>query len=85
MQRVSLAIVSIIVIGALVAPDPAPAASKFAASDATGGSWALTGSLKTARVGPMAVTLSNGKVLVAGGLDQFFHQISSTEIYTPAH
>jgi hypothetical protein len=33
----------------------------------------------------MAVTLSNGKVLVAGGLDQFFHQISSTEIYTPAH
>jgi hypothetical protein len=49
MQRVSLAIVSINVIGALVAPNPARAASIFTAGDATGGSWAHTGSLKTAR------------------------------------
>jgi Kelch motif/Galactose oxidase, central domain len=48
------------------------------------GSWSLTGSLKTPRVAPLAVTLSNGKVLVAGGLDKNNHAIASAELYDPA-
>jgi N-acetylneuraminic acid mutarotase len=83
MQRVSLAIVSIIVIGALVAPQPARTASVFFASDALGGSWALTSPLKTARIAPMAVTLSNGKVLVAGGIDNQNHDLASVELFDP--
>jgi hypothetical protein len=47
------------------------------------GSWSVTGSLQTPRVAPMAVTLSNGKVLIAGGLDNNNHAIASAELYDP--
>jgi len=47
------------------------------------GSWSITGSLHTPRVAPMAVTLSNGEVLIAGGLDNNNHAIASAELYDP--
>jgi hypothetical protein len=47
--------------------------------------WAGDASMHTARYVHAAVRFPDGRVLVAGGLDQFFHQISSAEIYTPAH
>lgn len=47
------------------------------------GSWSVTGSLQTPRVAPLAVTLSNGKVLVAGGLDKNNHAIKSAERIRP--
>jgi len=47
------------------------------------GSWTVTGSLSTGRASPMGVTLSNGKVLVAGGIDSNNHALASAEIYDP--
>src|SRR5215469_8775303 len=48
-----------------------------------GGSWAITGSLNTARITPMAVTLPNGKVLVTGGFNNP-NSFSSSELWDPA-
>jgi N-acetylneuraminic acid mutarotase len=48
-----------------------------------GGSWTLTGSLVTPRAGPMGVALANGKVIVAGGLDNKNHELASAELYDP--
>lgn len=65
-------------------PATAPNGSKFiAARGASGGSWTVTGSLLTPRVGPMGATLANGKVLVAGGLDNQNHELASAELYDP--
>jgi N-acetylneuraminic acid mutarotase len=60
------------------------AAVVAARADATGGSWSRTGSLHTARASPMAVTLQNGKVLVAGGLDKNNQALSSAELFDPS-
>jgi N-acetylneuraminic acid mutarotase len=53
------------------------------ASAAVGGAWKLTGSLHTARALPMAVTLPNGEVLAAGGIDANNHELASAELYDP--
>jgi hypothetical protein len=45
--------------------------------------WTLDGTLNIARYVHSAVRLRDGRVLVAGGIDADFHQISSAEIYTP--
>ncbi|HKW45100.1 MAG TPA: kelch repeat-containing protein, partial [Candidatus Eremiobacteraceae bacterium] len=47
--------------------------------------WALDASLNVARYVHAAVKLQDGRVLVAGGLNSGFVQLSSAEIYTPAH
>src|SRR4029077_19903336 len=44
-----------------------------------------TGSLNTARARHSATLLSNGKVLVAGGLDSGLNPSASAELYDPAN
>lgn len=48
------------------------------------GTWASTGSLGNAREGHTASTLSDGRVLVAGGAGIYGESVSSTEVYDPA-
>jgi hypothetical protein len=48
------------------------------------GGFHATGSLATARYDHTATLLPNGKVLVAGGTDNDFHGVTSTELYDPA-
>jgi len=52
--------------------------------DPATGTWTLTGSMTTARVGPTATLLPGGEVLVAGGID-VDQQIllASAELYNP--
>lgn len=66
----------------VVAISPARAVPLPGALRATGGTWVLTGSLRSARVSPMAATLPSGKVLVAGGFDtNAIH--ASAEVFKP--
>jgi hypothetical protein len=53
--------------------------------DPASGEWSVTGSLSTGRVGHIAVRLTNGKVLVAGGYSGPTLSIAemSAEIYDP--
>ena len=46
--------------------------------------WAPTGSLKVARRAATATLLTNGSVLVVGGLDTNDYPLSSAELYDPA-
>jgi N-acetylneuraminic acid mutarotase len=46
--------------------------------------WAVVGSLSTARDQHTATLLNNGRVLVAGGLDAAGTALASTEIYDPS-
>ena len=64
-------------------PNLAQSLSQTGQRQRSPGSWSVTGSLRTPRVAPMAVTLSNGKVLIAGGLDNNNHAIASAELYDP--
>jgi hypothetical protein len=49
------------------------------------GTWDLTGSLNVARLqGQTATRLSDGRVLVAGGLDIDFSVLAAAEVYDPA-
>jgi hypothetical protein len=48
------------------------------------GSFALTGSLNTARYDHTATLLANGEVLVAGGLNNTVGYLESAELYNPA-
>jgi N-acetylneuraminic acid mutarotase len=50
----------------------------------TSGTWANTGSLNTGRTDHTATLLSNGQVLVAGGLDASSTPLASAELYNPA-
>jgi large repetitive protein len=61
----------------LVASTSAPALAQAS------GTWALTGSMKGAREGQTATLLSNGQVLVAGGIDRSA-TLASAELYDPA-
>ncbi len=71
-----LLLVALSAIG-LVASTSAPALAQ------TSGTWALTGSMKTAREGQTATLLPNGQVLVAGGLAGTTI-LASAELYNPA-
>ena len=53
--------------------------------DPASGTWTATGSLATARFYHTATLLPNGKVLVAGGIDNnFIAALASAELYDPA-
>jgi N-acetylneuraminic acid mutarotase len=45
--------------------------------------WSRTGSLNTGRMNYTATLLSNGKVLVAGGINCAFDYLNSAELYDP--
>jgi large repetitive protein len=51
---------------------------------ASSGTFALTGSLNTARYDHTATLLQNGQVLVTGGVDINGNPLSSAELYDPA-
>lgn len=55
--------------------------------DPTSGSWSLTGSMSTGRVGHTASLLPDGRVLVAGGCTSFCNPniVASTEIFDPVY
>ncbi|HKW44127.1 MAG TPA: kelch repeat-containing protein, partial [Candidatus Eremiobacteraceae bacterium] len=55
----------------------------FPAPRVVQGAWTLTGSLHTARVLPMAVTLQSGKVLVTGGVSNHNQGLRSSELFDP--
>src|SRR5438874_110327 len=55
-----------------------------APSHLDGGTWTGIDSLNTARFLHTATLLANGKVLVAGGLDNSFNATASAELYDPA-
>jgi Galactose oxidase, central domain len=48
------------------------------------GTWITTGSLLTAREGPTATLVPNGKVLVAAGYNPIDGWLASAELYDPA-
>lgn len=53
------------------------------AAQAATGTWMTTGSMHVARISPVAVTLPNGKVLVAGGFNNP-NSFASAELWDPA-
>jgi len=52
--------------------------------DVASGTWTNTGSLHVRREGHTATLLPNGKVLVAGGFDDFLAPTNEAELYDPA-
>ncbi|NIO67542.1 MAG: hypothetical protein GTN71_00380, partial [Anaerolineae bacterium] len=54
------------------------------AAQAAPGTWTATGNLNTARGGPTATLLPDGKVLVAGGFGGTGGYLNSAEVYDPA-
>lgn len=53
--------------------------------DPNAGTWSYTGSMTTNRAYAAGVLLTNGYVLVAGGLDQNSNALASAELYNPAN
>ncbi len=51
--------------------------------DPSSGTFSLTGSLNTPRVGHTATLLPNGEVLVAGGVNSAGNYLTSAELYNP--
>ncbi len=47
------------------------------------GTWTATGNMTTPRNGHTATLLADGKVLVAGGADNFGRAVDSAELYNP--
>jgi hypothetical protein len=52
--------------------------------DPAAGVFATTGDMCVPRVGHSATLLSSGKVLIAGGQDDHFHELSTAELYDPS-
>lgn len=52
--------------------------------DPATGTFTLTGSMNDARSNPAAVLLADGRVMVLGGYNSTYYDLSSTEIYDPA-
>lgn len=82
MKRYWLALMFALAVFSATQMTAAQAATLFGAASATGGSWSITGSLRTTRVSPMAATLLNGNVLAAGGFNSSAI-LASAEVYNP--
>jgi hypothetical protein len=82
MKRCLLVLLFVVTVSSATQITAARAASLFGAASVTGGSWSITGSLRTTRVSPMAATLPNGKVLAAGGFNTRAI-LASAEVYDP--
>lgn len=65
----------------MVAGSVTPTAELF---DPDSGTWSATGSLREPRDDFTATLLDDGRVLVAGGVDNWDNTLASTEIYDPA-
>ena len=50
----------------------------------TAGTFTEVGALSSARSGPTATLLPNGKVLIAGGVGEGFQPLASAELYDPS-
>ncbi len=48
------------------------------------GKWARAGSMNTGRAFHSATLLANGKVVVAGGVDETYNSLNSAEVFDPA-
>jgi hypothetical protein len=64
---------------------PAPVLATAEIYDPVAGNWAATGNLITTRYLHTATLLPNGKVLVAGGVDNADIDLASAEVYDPVH
>jgi Kelch motif len=82
LHRSRFAAVRLLLLAAVSAIGLVASASAPALAQASG-TWAVTGSMKTAREGQTATLLSNGQVLVAGGIDGSA-TLASAELYNPA-
>ena len=70
--------------GALLAGIVHPATALAELYDPVSGSWSPTGSLAEPRIGPTATLLSDGRVLVAGGISADQVPLDTAELYDPA-
>lgn len=75
---------SVLAIGGLALEAPPGVASSVDRFDPATGTWTGVAPMGTARYGPVAVPLADGRVLVAGGLDGILAPIMSAEVYDPA-
>jgi hypothetical protein len=82
LHRPRSTVIRLLLLAALSATGLVASASAPALAQASG-TWALTGSMKTAREGQTATLLPNGQVLVAGGIDGSA-TLASAELYNPA-
>jgi N-acetylneuraminic acid mutarotase/sugar lactone lactonase YvrE len=74
----------VLVAGGAVLSDPSYSLSSAELYDPTTNRWSLAAPMATPRSGATATLLSNGKVLVAGGVDTSADQyLSSAELYDP--
>jgi N-acetylneuraminic acid mutarotase len=63
---------------------PIAGAELFDPASGPNGTWTATGSLNTARYIHTATLLTNGKVLVVGGIDSTVNPTASAELFDPA-
>ena len=80
---VSIVVTGMVMAMAAASPPPAPMAHAQALRAAASGTWALTGTLATARTYHTATLLPDGDVLVAGGMDDSGAFLASAELYHP--
>jgi hypothetical protein len=69
-------------VGGMVSPNKATAAATI--YDANTDKWTVADSMATPRMGPIAIHLASGGVLVTGGFDESGNRFSSAEEYVPA-
>jgi uncharacterized protein (TIGR03118 family) len=80
-MRAAVALAAAVALVSLTAPTSIAAGSRVAKAS---GSWAAVASMPTARFYQTATLLTNGEVLVAGGVDANGASLSSAELYDPA-
>jgi hypothetical protein len=74
----------VLVVGGRTGPDGQVATALVESFDPDSLSFAPAGSMTTPRAGHSATLLTDGRVLIAGGMDTDFNAIASSEIYDPA-
>ena len=74
--------IAIISVPLIFSTSAAQADPFFSGPNAGNGKWTFTGSLHTARISPVAVTLPSGKVLVTGGFNNP-NSFATSELWDP--